>query len=859
MPEDATPQTTSQDDPILTVGVGASAGGLEAFLDLLEGLPEDPNLALVYVQHLDPERESGIADRVRGASDLVVTQAEDQDRLERGHLYVIPPDVEPHVEGGLLHFQPLERSPAGRRTVDAFLTSLAEDRGSRSAGVVLSGTLSDGTEGLRAIQQAGGFTFAQDPETAVYPDMPKSAIDARVADQVLSPKSIAQELARLASDLPASVPATATETDEGTLPVDEDTLQRIFKAVRSHGGLDLTHYKRGTIQRRLERRMLAAGTADPKEYADRLVEDPSEAEALVEEVLIHVTQFFRDPEFYEALKEHVFPRLVEGREPEETIRIWVPGCATGEEVYSLAVALSAAMDQQWETFPLQIFGSDVSSTAVETARAGIYPASIADDVPEPLLKRYFERTESGYEVSKSIRGMCVFAEHDLTRDPPFGNIDLISCRNVLIYLDRPLQKRVVSMLHYALLPDGVLAVGSSEALSRFDHLFRRDTASHQIYRKKEVTPSPIHDFAAPTSAGTTQTPDKGADAVVTAEEMEQEADRVLRERYAPPAVVVNPDLEIMAFRGNTEPYLEHPTGEASLNLLRMARKGLTAELQSAVREARDEDAPVKRQGVRTRVRGDVREVGFEVLPLKRSGSRPHFLVTFDDGREEDREPRRSRPGLLTRAWQRLFAPGEASPPPEEVERLEREIESMEEYVRTLTEEYEAAMEELRSANEEALSTNEELQSTNEELQTAKEELQSTNEELQTLNDDLQERNRQVQKINDDLVNLLESVDLPILMLAPDLHIRRVTPALEDLMNIIPTDLGRPLTDIRLPFDVEPLRETILDVLDTAQTRNLELEHEEGASYRVEVSPYRTSDHRIDGTVLVFLRTDPPEG
>jgi two-component system CheB/CheR fusion protein len=726
------------------VGIGASAGGLEAFRQLLGALPADTGMAYVLVQHLDPRHESILAELLSHTTKMPVSEVKRDIRVEPNRIYVIPPSQDIGIVDGILKLVP--RSQAGRphMPIDYFLRTLAEVQGSQGIGVVLSGTATDGTLGLKAIKAEGGIALAQDPISAQFDGMPNSAIAAGCVDFILTPEGIARELTRLGRHpymaagetraLSGPAPAPSREED------DRASLSKIFALLRKGSGADFGAYKKTTLRRRIARRMLVNRIETLEAYARHLEGDASEIHALYQDCLITVTAFFRDPAVFEALSEQVLPLLLKDRAPDAPIRVWVPGCATGEEVYSIAICLLERAGELSRNPSLQIFATDLSESALDKARAGLYLENIAQDVSAERLQRFFTSVDGHYQISKSIRETCVFARHDLTTDPPFSRMDLISCRNVLIYMEPRLQEKVFATFHYALNPGGFLLLGTSESVGASSAFLAPLYDKRRIYsRKKTANPPPLP-FAA--RALGAERPAKLAPLTPRAAVppgIPTEADQVLLARYAPASVVVDDGLDIIEFRGDTHPFLEHGRGQASLNLIRMARKGLLLELRQTVQEARRKNAPARKEGLPIRYRGQLRHVNLEVLPLKSAAERC-LLVVF-----ETVSGSRRAAGTAAPSKGRAASAGNR-----ESERLKKELAQAAQLLQTVVEEHDAALEELQSSNEEAVSSNEELQSVNEELQTAKEEVQSANEELATLNRELQERNVQLGQANDAL-------------------------------------------------------------------------------------------------------------
>ena len=836
------------------VGVGASAGGLEAFTQLLRALPSRTGMAYVLVQHLDPTHESALTELLARATEMPVVQVTDAMPVEPNRVHVIPPNVDMIISQRVLRLTPRTEACGHHMPIDRFLRSLAEDHRSKAIGVILSGTASDGTLGFAAIKGEGGITFVQDEKSAKYDGMPRSAIAAGCVDFVLPPGGIAKELARICQH-PYVAHSPSSKTAE-LMPDSDPHLKNILLSLRMANKIDFSDYKPATVKRRILRRMTLHRIEKVKEYVHFLQRHPAEVEALYEDILIHVTSFFRDPDAFEVLKTEVFPTILKHRALEEPVRIWVPGCATGEELYSHAISLLELLGDRRANIPIQLFGTDLRQASIEKARAGVYPESIAADVSPERLRRFFAKVEGGYRIAKTIRDMCVFARQNLLEDPPFSRIDLISCRNVLIYLGPVLQKRLMPIFHYALKPRAFLMLGSSEGIiGTASDLFELMDRKHKIYCRKS-TPARLHfDFAAsqyPLEAGNLAN-DKEAsrksEGGARLFELNKEADRILLTKYAPVAVVVNENLEVLQSRGHVGLYLELAPGRANLNVLKMAREGLLFDLQATINKARKEDAPVRKENGEVERNGELKGVNFEVIPLKTSTKEHHLLIMFEDATS----PRRSE-SAETMAPE--VKPGKGGGKQERSTRqsiqLKQELAATKRYLHSLVEDKEASNEELQAANEEILSSNEELQSTNEELQTAKEELESTNEELHTVNEELHNRNFELTHANNDLVNLLSSVNIAMVMLGPDLRIRSVTPQAEKLLGLIPTDIGRPITNIRPNIDVPDLEQMIAAVINTVTVREREVRDRGGHWYSLRTLPYKTVENVIEGAVLTLV-------
>ncbi len=836
------------------VGIGASAGGLEACQVFLKALPTNLGMAFVFVPHLDPSRESAFRDILARSTKMPVLEVKDRMRVTANHAYVIPRNCEMTIGKGVLHVAEREQPRPVNTTIDIFLRSLAADQGSNAIGVILSGTASDGTIGLTAIKGEGGITFAQDG-SAKYDGMPASAIASGCVDRVLPPAGIAKELTRIAHH--PYVLGSGLELEEVGATSDVQ-MDQLFGMLRRVTRVDFSEYKFPTIGRRVARRMALHKIEGLSDYVALLQRDRDEIQALYQDLLINVTSFFRDPDAFDALKNVVYTDLLKQRQSSMTpIRIWVPGCSTGEETYSHAMALVEFLGEERNDVSIQIFGTDLSESAIQRARAGLYKETIEADISPIRLRRFFHRIDSGYQISKSIRDLCIFSTQNVFSDPPFSRIDLVSCRNVMIYLSQSLQRRIIPVFHYALNPNGFLMIGNTEGLlGSGPELFDMADKKQKIYRKKSVpTPLPfgfsvqmaeynpgdnMHNEAAKAAA---------AESVPMPVDLQREADRLLLARYAPPSVVVNDQLEIVQTKGHTGPFLELPAGKVSLNLLKMARPGLLFDLQNAIDEARKSGVDAVRPNVQVESNGSSSLISLRVTPFRTPiRDKSSFLVTFETP---------NGPSLST-------APEMPSSPLSEDERtlkakqiaqLRQELASTREYLQSIIEALESTNEELQSANEEIQSGNEELQSTNEELQTSKEELESANEELQTVNEEMQHRNELLTQLNNDLTNLLNSVNLPVVMVGPDLSVRRFTPQSGKVLGLTATDVGRPITRLRLKVDVGNLEQMMLDVISEVRAAQHRVRCSDGRWCDLRLTPYRTADNRIDGLVLNVLGLD----
>jgi two-component system, chemotaxis family, CheB/CheR fusion protein len=834
------------------VGIGASAGGLQAFVRLLQPLAPDTGLAYVLVQHLARDHESLLPELLGRATSIPVVQASDGMRIAPNHVYVIPPDVTMTVTDGHLKLETRSTERGLHLPIDAFLQSVAEVHGAGAIAVILSGAGSDGSRGVEAIKELGGIVFAQDSGSASHPSMPEAAVATGCVDFVLTPEKIAGQLAKIgkyvaqSGDLAVSV--------DGAAQVDE--LAAILKLLLRRTGVDFAQYRRATVQRRILRRMLATKKEKRADYLTLVRNDPSELDLLYRDLLIGVTSFFRDPEAFEELRTKAFPELARSRRRDAPIRVWVAGCSGGEEAYSLAIALLEYLEEAQIDAPIQLFGTDLSEAAVGRARAGVYPESIAKQVSPERLRRFFVHDRDGYAIAKSVRDLCIFSRQNITRDPPFSHLDLISCRNVLIYLEPATQRKVLSIFHYALEPHGMLLLGTAESPGTASELFEPISKRHKIYRRRDrlhgrrelefvnYQASDLTPASAAVPRKVTVPPRPTA-----ADVREAEIDRALVNHFGGHAVVVDEDFVVTTFRGDTSPFLAHASGSASLDVIRLARPELAMPLRVALRRAAAEHGFAREKHVSTTKEGG-RQVTIEVLPMPAAaGANQSFLVLF---REEPvtmpaaaRQKKKAGGDKSTRGHKR--AQGEA----QEVESLREELASTKAYVSELVAQHAATVEELRAAGEEIQSSNEELQSTNEELETTKEEVQSTNEELTTLNEELRHRNRELGELASDLENVFASTTIPIAIVGRNFRLRRFTPATSRVMKVVPTDIGRPLGDIKLGFHLPELETLITQSVETlAVTRRL-VQGDDGAYWALTIRPYRAVDRRVDGAVLVF--------
>src|SRR5262245_21682959 len=744
------------------VGVGASAGGLEALERFLSHMPADTGMAFILVTHLAPSHVSMLPDLLKRQTKIEVIQAEDGMKVKPNRVHIIPPNTDMAImKGGLLLSPPTEARGL-RLPVDHFFRSLAEDQRERAICVILSGNGTDGTLGLKAIKAECGMAMVQEVSSAKYDGMPRSAIETGLVDYILPPEKMPEQLIRYVTH------ARGPSKVSGVSDVVPASLQKIFLMLRSQTGHDFSQYKKNTICRRIERRMHVHQIETANNYLRYLQQTPREADILFKELLIGVTSFFRDPEAFKVLKEHLLKSLKE-RPKDYGIRVWVPGCSGGEEVYSLAILLRECMEELNRSFKVQVFGTDLDQDAIQTARTGLYPASVAGDMNPERLKRYFIKEDNAYRISKDIREMAVFAFQNVIKDPPFTKLDLLSCRNLLIYLDTDLQKRLLPIFHYALRPSGLLFLGTSESVGTFVDLFSLLDKKWKIFRRKESSFS-AHVVALP--------PDLVGKPPVSEEEVRKEkevkivsvAEQLLLDRYAPPCVLINQDGNILYTHGRTGKYLELAQGQARLHILEMAREGLKHELAAGIRKANATQSALSLHSLHVKTNGGFHRIDVSLKPVRRGPSgEPLLMIVFEE--TEHPKPTTSKAQPRSHHDSRVAL-------------LEQDLRSTQESLQTTIEELETSNEELKSTNEELQSTNEELQSTNEELETSKEELQSLNEELVTVNTELQGKIDELSMASNDMKNLLDSTKIATIFLDSQLHVKRFTPEAKRIINLI---------------------------------------------------------------------------
>jgi two-component system CheB/CheR fusion protein len=834
------------------VGIAASAGGLEAFTELLGHLPTDTGMAFVLIQHLDPNHKSFLAEILSRSTSMPVKQVRDGVAVEPDRVYVIPPDTKMVISKGVLELSPREKIYGKYMPADAFFTSLAVDRGYKAIAVILSGADGDGSLGLMAIKAAGGMTYAQCEATAKFDSMPNTAVATGNVDFVLPPQKIAEELANYSRSpfFNRRLPLTKAEESPG----EGDGLATIFALLKSTTGVDFSLYKPTTVNRRIQRRMILYKVELLHDYAEHLQHNSAEVNALYEEMLIHVTCFFRDSESFEKLKEVVFPAITQNKSANAPIRIWVAGCSTGEEVYSIAICLLEFLGDRVIPPPIQIFATDICEATISKARSGVYLENQMIEVSPERRSRFFILQEGGsYRICKAIRELCIFARQDLSSDPPFANLDLVSCRNVLIYLGEPLQKKLLPIFHYSLNPTGFLMLGTSESTGRFSYLFDSVHNNSKIYAKK-LTGKPPSLFFTPSSYPAVK---KGEGQKVNQRlskrfDLERETDQLILNHYGPAGVVVDEQMKIVQVRGDIDSYLRMAPGTPDLNLLTMARPGLLVELSTAIYQAQMQNLSVRKEGVSIESGARSTIVNIEVRPFQlHTVAARYFLVVF----EEVLPTAGSFCTLTSEICTKCDLEPENARLREELATANQGRTVAQSHLESLIHEQKNLNEDLKIANEEVLSSNEELQSANEELETAKEEIQAANEELSTTNEELRSRYFEQSQLNNDLTNLLASIQIPVLMLANDLKIRRFTPTAKKIFNLIATDIGRPFSDIRSTLDVSDLEQMIWEVIDTLNSTEQAVQSLSGYWYSLRIHPYRTTENVIDGVVILLLDID----
>ncbi len=820
-------------------------------------MPPASGLAHVVVQHLDPNHKGIMVELLQRATILPVREVTDRLTVEPNHVYVIPPNRDLSILHGVLHLLEPEAPRGLRLPIDFFLRALAADRQERAIGVILSGMGSDGTLGLRAIKENAGAVFVQDPASAKFDGMPRSAIDAGLADVVAPAEELAERIVAYLNHVPLlSTPATVPLSDK-----DQSGLEKVVLILRAQTGHDFSLYKKSTLYRRIERRMGLHQLPKLADYVRYLRENSQEAALLFKELLIGVTSFFRDPESWEQLKNEALPTLLAAHPEGGLLRAWTTACSTGEEAYSLAIAFREVIDQLQLLDPgaphyaLQVFATDLDHDAIDRARIGAYPANIAADVSETRLRRFFVQEERGYRVSKEVREMVIFAPQNLVMDPPFTKLDLLTCRNLLIYLEPELQKKLFPLFHYSLNPGGVLMLGTSETVGAATDLFAALPGKSRIYRRQgAVREAELVEF--PTAFAQNRVPATSAAGAastrvlapqLSAASLQAQTEALLLSRFAPAAVLTTAQGDIVFISGKTGKYLEPAAGKINNNLFAMAREGLAGALSAGFSRAVREHSAVTVKDIRVGTNGGTQRVEVTVQPLAEPAALAGMvLVVFADLPAADTPAMETgkrgngTPSARARAYEAQLAV------------LAHELQQAHEDLQTTREEMQSSQEELKSTNEELQSTNEELQSTNEELTTSKEEMQSMNEELQTVNHELQAKLDELSRASDDMKNLLNSTNIATLFLDGELRVRRFTTQAAQIIKLIPGDAGRPVTDLATELDYPGLADDTREVLRSLVFQERQVASRDGHWFNVRIMPYRTQANHIDGVVITFI-------
>ena len=838
-PSDIPAPSQEKKDTVYIVGMGASAGGLEALRQFFRHMPPETGMAFVIVPHLEPNHISLMPELLQKETKMEVAQVEDGMKVEANRVYIIPPKKDMAIIHGSLQLLDPVIPHASRLPINYFFRSLGEDQGERAICIVFSGMGTDGSLGLKAVKEHMGMVMIQDPDSSKYDGMPRSAFGTGLADFILPPEKMPEQLIKyVEQSLSRRVQPSLTR--EETI---SDTLNKVYILLRSHTGHDFSSYKQNTIVRRIERRMNLHQISDLSQYIAYLQRHIDEITHLFKELLIGVTTFFRNPGAFEYLENTVFPRILQDKPGDYTMRVWIPGCSTGEEAYSVAIALRETMDKLNRTFNVQIFGTDIDAESIDKARIGRYPETISADVSPERLERYFFKEDSLFAIKKTIREMLIFAPQNIIKDPPFTRLDLICCRNLMIYMNQDLQKKLLPLFHYALNPGGILFLGSAETIGEHLDLFSVIHKKWKVFKRKETKHAnhAILDF--PITSYRKTHPHMPARKLPEVK-MSELVEKMMLDGYAPPSVVINERGDILYIHGRTGRYLEPSPGEAALNVFEMAREGIKGDLFAAVRKSTTQKEVVTHAGLQVKDNGGFRFVNLTVRPiLEAKTMRGLFLVVFQDVTARHEEEREKQKGMVSKRSQKRL------------ENVEKELQHTRESLQTTIEELESSNEELQSSNEELHSTNEELQSTNEELETSKEELQSLNEELVTVNSELQGKNEELIKTNNDMKNLLDSINIPSIFVDTHMNITRFTVEAKKIANLIASDIGRPLGDIATKITYENMLDDARHVLKDRRNLEKEVQTKDGTWYLMRMSPYRTVDNVVDGVAVTFLNID----
>ena len=827
-------------DQFYIVGMGGSAGSLEAFEQFFRNMPDDSGAAFVLISHLDPTQKGMMPELLQRYKKMKVFEAVDGMKVVPNCVYVIPSNKDMAILHGTLQLLEPTATRGLRLPIDFFFKNLGLDQKEKAVGIIISGMGSDGTAGLKIIKEHLGMVMVEDPESAKYDSMPHSAIDTGLVDYIapaeVLPTMLLAYIKQLSQPLSEHI---------GTEEQVVSAVQKILVLLRGQTGNDFSLYKKNTVMRRIERRMNVHHMGKTEQYVRFLQDNPQEVELLFKELLIGVTSFFRDPEAFELLKKTIVLDILKNNENERAVRVWIPGCSTGEEAYSIAIIFSECLSKLRlkGDFKVQIFATDIDKAAIDKARQGLYPANIAADLSPERLEHFFSKEDNKYQINKDIREMVVFAPHNVTMDPPFTRLDLISCRNLLIYLTAELQKKLMALFHYSLMPDGILFLGTSETIGRFIDQFSTVDTKWKIYQRRhsEQTAADTVDFAhfyrEAIPAGRVSA--KQAAELVSIPEV---ANRMLLEDFTPPAVFINEQGDVVYIHGRTGKYLEPPAGKANINIFAMAREGLKIELPSAIREAKTQKKTITLKGIKVKTNGDFQTINLTVKPVVQLGiQQPLYMLVFENVTMPPKEEKSI--SSQARSSSRL----------KDINiELENELKHTKELLQKTSEEMQLSQEELKSTNEEIQSTNEELQSTNEELSSSKEEMQSLNEEMMTVNAELQVKVDELTLSNSDMKNLLNRTEIATIFLDDDLNIRRFTPEATGIFNLIQSDIGRPISHIVSKLQYDDIVTDVRKVLDSLMYKEAQVQAKDGHWYIMRIMPYRTHDNAIDGVVINFI-------
>ncbi len=820
------------------VGIGASAGGLETLQLFFSRMPSEANIAFVIIQHLSPNFKSIMASLLAKYTRMTVREIEDGMTLAKNRVYLNPPNKNVAIFNRTLHLMAPVKSSAINMPIDFFFRSLSEDQKEKAIGIIVSGTASDGTLGVKAIKGEGGMVMAQDPDTAKYDGMPRSAIGTGMVDFILAVEKMPDALISYAKHPFLKSPGKINISQSNI----QHQLQKVFSLIRSTTGHDFSQYKQTTIRRRIERRLAVHQIDKLADYIIYMQKNPLEIDALFKDLVIGVTSLFRDPEAYRVIEEQVLPPLLHAKHSDDPLRCWVVGCSTGEEAYSLAVIVAEAMEKLRKHLNVQIFATDIDETAIENARRGCFPDSIAADVSKARIDQFFTKEDGAFRIKKQIRDMVVFSLQSIIKDPPFSRLDLVSCRNLMIYMDHSLQKKIIPLFHYTLNPQGVLFLGTSETIGEYTDLFQPLNAKWKIFTRKESLREGTIDYPnKSTLGGPVHLEPDGPMSLPVTTDIQAVTEKAILSELSPTGVLIDDNHEILQFVGQTEKFLGVPTGKPSFNIIKMARQDLKYKLTSALHQAVRDKKRVDCEGVRVNTNNTVCMVDISIRPVTAVGLPPGLLLVIFEEKAPSCLPDEP-PGKASAA--KKIDPS--------VHQLEQELQSTHEYLQATIEELETSNEELKSNNEEMQSVNEELQSTNEELETSKEELQSTNEELATVNSELQSKVNELSKTSDDMNNLLAATEIASIFMDTHLNIKRYTPAAARLIQLIPTDIGRPLSDLATSFPGVDLADHATTVLNDLNTLETEILSEDGRWYALKVLPYRTGENVIAGVVVTVM-------